>query len=250
MRKLDKYASFLRRNPVRAGLTAVVFALIGTSLFLLTRAATTNMVAFPGAEGFGAYAAGGRGGVAIEVTTLTDSGPGSFRACLEDNRPRTCVFRTGGTIAIKKQIRVTNPYLTVAGQTAPGDGITVRSDPSLIATPIIFATHDVVVRHIRFRAGPLNQGLTTSGQQSVQIGGDTDTTYNVIFDHVSASWGIDGQMQTGMAHDVTIQNSIIAEGLNNAGHAKGKHARGLNHYVGAGMIRIVIKSAGSVFTIT
>lgn len=189
--------------------------------------------AFPGAEGFGANAVGGRGGAIIEVTNLNDSGTGSLRACVEASMPRTCVFRTGGTIVVKSQLLVTKPYLTIAGQTAPGGGIALRSDPSYPKTLLMIAAHDVIVRHLRVRPGRVDPELVVSSQQGIQIGNGATEVYNVILDHVSVTWGIDGNVQTASTvHDVTIQNSIISEGLNNAGHEKGPHSRAMNFYVG------------------
>src|SRR6478752_3849791 len=103
--------------------------------------------AFPGAEGFGKYAIGGRGGRVIAVTNLNDRGPGSFRdACTADG-PRIVVFRVSGTIPLESKIKIKNPFVTIAGQTAPGDGICVRNHQ------VNFDTHDVVIRYMRFRPG-------------------------------------------------------------------------------------------------
>src|SRR3954464_10083935 len=92
------------------------------------RAPAADIPAFPGAEGFGANTPGGRGGKVLFVTNLDDSGPGSLRAACEADGPRTVIFRVSGTIALKKPIIITRPFLTIAGQSAPGDGICLRDD--------------------------------------------------------------------------------------------------------------------------
>src|SRR5919106_7083867 len=136
------------------------------------------VVAFPGAEGFGAQSVGGRGGKVIEVTNLNDSGPGSLRACVAAQGPRICVFRIGGTITTQSEIVVTNPYLTIAGQTAPGGGITLRAAQSYHEEPFVISTHDVIIRFVRFRAGA--SAIPNSSRRSLTI---NNGAYNVILDH-------------------------------------------------------------------
>src|SRR4051812_19784779 len=120
-------------------------ALVLTACLVRGASSAPSLPAFPGAEGFGATTPGGRGGKVLFVTTLDDSGPGSFRAACEADGPRTVIFRVSGTIVLKKAITVQHPYLTVAGQTAPGDGICLRGDTFGVAT------HDVIVRYLRGR---------------------------------------------------------------------------------------------------
>jgi pectate lyase len=187
---------------------------------------TKLIPAFPGAEGFGANSVGGRGGKVIEVTNLNDSGAGSLRAALTASGPRIVVFRTGGTIKLLSQIKITNPYLTVAGQTAPGGGIAVRNDPSSTQTPLRILTHDVVIRYIRSRPGP-------SKELSDDLDAlDIDSGYNIIIDHGSFSWATDEVLTFGWSgdlprpHDVTIQWSIIAEALNHSTQKEGKPGKG------------------------
>jgi len=127
----------------------------------VTYAQTPSVPAFPGAEGFGANSIGGRGGRVIEVTNLNDNGSGSLRSCVEASGPRTCVFRVGGTISLDG-LTIINPYITIAGQTAPGGGITLK-----YGKQIQIATHDVVIRYVRFRS----TGDQSFTQDAIEIGG-------------------------------------------------------------------------------
>jgi lysophospholipase L1-like esterase len=164
--------------------------------------------AFPGAEGAGRFALGGRGGAVHHVTHLGDSGPGSLRAAVEAAGPRTVVFEVSGTIALKSPLRVTNGRLTIAGQTAPGDGITLRDQPFEIAAD------DVVVRFIRSRLGD------ESGVDGDAIG--VVAGRRIMLDHVSASWSTDEALSLSARFDkpessfgdVTVQWSFITESLN------------------------------------
>src|SRR5262249_19043162 len=134
---------------------------------------TAWLPAFPGAEGFGARATGGRGGEVYEVTNLNDSGPGSLRDAVSKGN-RTVVFRVSGTIALKKRLVVTRPNLTIAGQTAPGDGICLRNFPFAVAS------RNVIVRYLRSRLGDVSR-------QEDDSMGVLHGAGNVIFDHCSAS---------------------------------------------------------------
>lgn len=166
------------------------------------------LLAFPGAEGAGRFALGGRGGAVFHVTHLGDSGPGSLRAGVEAAGPRTVVFEVSGTIALKSPLRVTNGRLTIAGQTAPGDGITLRDQPFEIAAD------DVVVRFIRSRLGD------ESGVDGDAIG--VVAGRRIVLDHVSASWSTDEALSLSARFDrpetsfgdVTVQWSFITESLN------------------------------------
>jgi pectate lyase len=180
--------------------------------------------AFPGAEGFGAGTRGGRGGRVIEVTNLRDSGSGSFRAAIEAAGPRIVVFRVSGTITLNDDIKVTNPYLTVLGQTAPRGGITLKSNYQTANSGLMdIHTHDVVIRFIRFRSGTYkgrNEGNPITAYEK--------GAYNIVLDHNSFSWGVNENVTTySFAHDITISWNIISEALNNAGHPEGPHSRGL-----------------------
>ncbi|MDA1273385.1 MAG: pectate lyase [Verrucomicrobia bacterium] len=170
--------------------------------------------AFPGAEGFGSTTPGGRGGRALFVTNLLDSGPGSFRAACEAVGPRIVVFSVSGTIALKTSLTVRNPYLTISGQTAPGDGVCLRDQAFAIAT------HDVVVRYLRSRLG----------DESGREGDAFDILHgarNVIVDHCSATWSVDECLSlSGDDSDITVQWCLIGEALNRSIHAKGEHGYG------------------------
>ena len=183
----------------------------GAALLAVAQAPAYALPAFPGADGFGRNAQGGRGGRIIEVTTLADSGPGSLRACIDAAGPRVCIFRVGGVIrftTIRPIIR--NPYITIAGQTAPGGGILLTHSGGKNAfTPLVIKnTHDVIVRHVRVRTDRRGE------QRGSNSGFIIENSRNVILDHVSSSWAIDENVG-GYAQntDITISNSIFAEGI-------------------------------------
>jgi len=162
--------------------------------------------AFPGAEGFGAKSIGGRGGRVIEVTNLNDSGPGSFREALDASGPRIVVFRIGGTIELKSRIRITNSFLTIAGQTAPGGGISLKYDPEFLIGDWSAGTHDIIIRYVRFR-----HTANIDNQDAINI---LSGSHDIILDHISASWGTDETVSViTQSHDVTIQWSIISESI-------------------------------------
>ncbi len=180
--------------------------------------------AFPTAGGFGAKAMGGRGGRVIEVTNLEDSGPGSLRDAIEQEGPRTIVFRVGGTIKVDRPLRIREPYITIAGQTAPGDGILLRNHPANTEAPITIETHDVVIRYLRSRPGPA--GVPSC---CVDALGLMEGARDVIIDHVSLSWGVDEDLGASEnASNFTVQWSILSEGLRRSNHIKGdRHSRGM-----------------------
>ena len=114
---------------------------------------TAGFPAFPGAEGFGRLAKGGRGGKVYIVSNTNDGGAGSLRECVEASGPRTCVFRVAGTITLDSSLEIENPYITIAGQTAPGGGITLRAGDTASTAHLEVETHDVIIRYIRSRPG-------------------------------------------------------------------------------------------------
>ncbi|WP_417941868.1 T9SS type A sorting domain-containing protein [Flavobacterium sp. RS13.1] len=161
-------------------------------------------LAFPGAEGYGRFARGGRGGKVVAVTNLNDSGPGSLReAVTNDIGPRTIIFNTSGIIQLNSRLVLSQPYVTVAGQTAPGKGICIRTAPFGITG------NDVVVQNIRVRLGG---GTTFDGMGLT--GAD-----NSIIDHCSISWTIDESFSSRSGKNITLQRTLISEALNAAGHA-------------------------------
>jgi hypothetical protein len=165
-------------------------------------------LAFPGAEGYGRFARGGRGGVVVEVTNTNDSGPGSLRDALTGNYgPRTVVFAVSGLITLESDLIISgnNPYLTLAGQTAPGKGICTRKYQLGVS-----GGRDLIIRNVRSRPGNLS-GTTLNG--SGMAGVD-----HCIMDHCSISWGIDEEMSTRNAKNLTLQRTLISEALNIAGH--------------------------------
>lgn len=188
-----------------------------------------DIPAFPGAEGGGAYSFGGRGGKVIVVTSLADSGPGTLREACEQGGARIVVFNVAGIIRLESPIYVRAPYITIAGQTAPGDGICVAGESFKINT------HDVVIRHMRFR-----RGETYVARRDDAIGGPA--IGNIIIDHVSASWGLDenislyrnifspeeGKEEKLPAVNITIQNTISSEALDAYNHSFGSTIGGLN----------------------
>jgi len=175
-------------------------------------AETPSVPAFPGAEGYGAMTRGGRGGKVIFVTNLNDAGPGSLREACETEGPRIVVFTVSGTITLESRLRISNPYITIAGQTAPGDGICIRR------YPISINASEVIIRYIRVRLGDEtdNDADAISGRYHK----------NIILDHVSASWSIDETVSIYYCENVTIQWCLISESLYNAGHVKGTHGFG------------------------
>lgn len=171
-----------------------------------------QQLAFPTAEGYGKYAKGGRGGDIYEVTNLKDSGEGSLRAAVEASGPRTVVFRVSGNIELESPIKIGNPYITIVGQTAPGDGICLKNHPLSIN-----ADH-VIVRYIRVRPGDV------SGKDYDAV--SSRYTKHIILDHISASWSIDETMSVYHCDSITVQWSIISESLYKSHHEKGHHGYG------------------------
>ena len=164
-----------------------------------------RQVAFPGAEGYGRYALGGRGGIVVEVTNLEDDGPGSFREAIEsDLGPRTIVFRVSGIITLKSRLTLNDNYITVAGQTAPGKGICIRKAPFGLS-----GAKDLIVRHMRVRLG---SGTTYDGMG--MAGSD-----HSILDHCSISWTIDEAFSSRNGKNITLQRTLISEALNAADHS-------------------------------
>ncbi|MDZ4109861.1 MAG: pectate lyase [Brevundimonas sp.] len=195
--------------------------------------AQSGPLAFPGALGWASATPGGRGGEIIRVTNLNSEGPGSLRAAIEAEGPRIVVFEVGGVIDLEmKTLRLRNPYITIAGQTAPSPGIT------LIRGGMDVGGHDVIIQHIRIRPGSADQGWMSGWDED---GIATVSAYNVIIDHCSLTWATDENLSAsgprftgstpeewrrGTSHNITFSNNIIAESLAYSSHSKGEHSKG------------------------
>jgi pectate lyase len=196
----------------------------------LPEVSVDSSLVFPEAQGFGAVTSGGRGGRVIPVTNLKDRGAGSLRAAIEAKGRRIVVFQVGGTITLNTGLEIRHPYVTIVGQTAPGGGITLRNGPDSIKAPLTIKTHDVVLRYLRSRPG--GNPHEAGNLDALTIAGRRGQVYNVIVDHCSLSWATDEVASTFYdAHNITIQWSIISEGLDCATHIEnGKrqcHSMGL-----------------------
>ena len=174
---------------------------------------TKELIAFPGAEGFGRNTTGGRGGKVYHVTTLEDGlQEGTLRYALSQEGARTVVFDVAGTIFLDKRLDITNGDLTIAGQSAPGQGIYIAR------YPVTINADNVIVRYLRFRVG--NEG----GGEPDGLG-STDCR-NLIIDHCSISWSVDECCSIYGGENLTVQWCLVSESLRTAGHAKGKHGYG------------------------
>ena len=189
-----------------------IFAFVSRAQESPSDASAGKVPAFPGAQGYGSVTIGGRGGQVIAVTNLNDAGPGSLREACTSKGPRIVVFRVSGTITLKSPLKISNPYITIAGQTAPGDGICLKD------YPLSINASEVIVRYLRVRMGQ------ASGNDYDTVAGRGQK--NVIVDHVSASWSIDETMSIYHCENLTVQWCMITESLYNAGHVKGAHGFG------------------------
>jgi hypothetical protein len=171
-----------------------------------------------------------------KVTSLSDRGRGTLRWCAEARGPRTCLFAVGGVIQLSRPIAITAPFITIAGQTAPPPGITLTN------AGLTIATHDVLVQHLAIRPGDNTEGAKPSERDGISIGAKPPrSAHHVLVDHVSLTWAIDENISTAypLTRDITIANSIIAEGLHDSIHPKGPHSKGI--MVGDGSKNITIR---------
>jgi pectate lyase len=212
----------------------ILLALVLLASAALAHAAEDAAIAFPGAQGWPAHTPAGRGGRIVRVTTLAPTGPGSFSDAVKAKGARIVVFEVGGVIDLgMKTIRIDEPYLTVAGQTAPQPGVT------LIKGGLVVATHDVVIRHIRVRPG--DGGLPKMAGVDFDAITTTGDAHDVIVDHCSLTWATDENLSASStrfagrderewgqkaSRRITFSNNILAEGLAHATHAKGEHSKG------------------------
>jgi len=168
---------------------------------------SAQLPSFPGAEGYGKFTTGGRGGVVYEVTNLNDSGAGSLRAAVQASGTRTVVFKVSGTIDLQSKLRISNPNITIAGQTAPGEGIALKR------YPLDISADNVIIRHIRARYGD----ETGNADDAVS----SRYTNNLMLDHISASWSLDEAMSIYHGQNTTVQWSMITESLDADNHGFG-----------------------------
>ena len=193
-----------------------------------------NALAYPGAEGYGKETRGGRNGKVFYVNSLMDSGPGTLREALESKGPRMVLFEVAGNIQLRDNISITSPYITIAGQSSPGDGVVISG------AGIVIQTSEVILRYLRIRPGDNNykdvngkidKSKDTKDWDGITIIPTTEPISNIVIDHCSISWGIDegiGLNDGGYAiSNVTISNSIISEGLDDSHHEKGPHSKGI-----------------------
>lgn len=185
-----------------------------TYLLFAVTCMQAQQIAFPGAEGYGKWTVGGRGGRVLTVTNLNDSGEGSFRDAVEQTGARIVVFAVDETIELKSPLRINNDSITIAGQSAPGDGICLKD------YPLVVNASNVIIRYIRVRVGDQYR-LDSDG-----VGGGRYGQKNVILDHLSVSWSIDECLSIYKTENLTVQWCLVAHSLNTSVHTKGNHGFG------------------------
>jgi hypothetical protein len=198
---------------------------------------SASLPVFPGAEGFGTDTPAGRGGAIVLVQNLEADGPGSLKAALDQEGPRTILFEVAGVIPLVEALRVDEPFVTIAGQSAPSPGIT------LSGAGLQVRTHDVLVQHLHIRPGDAEAGPKPQNRDAIEVwaakDGETEV-YGVVIDHCSLSWAVDENGDTSYAgvHDVTFSDSLFTERLWNSLHDEQPHSKGL--LIGAHSRRIAV----------
>jgi len=212
----------------------IIPAVAQSSKQVSTRLSPTGIPVLTGVSGFGLDTRGGQGGKIIKVKNLNAKGEGSLDEALKSDGPRIIVFEVAGCIDLdKKSLKIKNPFVTIAGQTAPSPGIT------LIKGGLSIGTHDVIIQHLKVRPGEVGQAKKSGWEVDGIATGDG--VYNVIVDHCSATWSTDENLSASgprfngtnpeewrknTSHKITFSNNIIAQGLSNSSHAKGEHSKG------------------------
>jgi hypothetical protein len=227
------------------GLVVVCLLLAAFDLSSTTSASAPRVIALPIVpfiRGFGTTTPAGSGRhthpihtTIRQVSSLNDSGPGTLRECIEQRGPRICLFEVAGEIELHSALRIRNPYITIAGQTAPPPGITISHGG------VVVETHDVLLQHLAIRPGDFVQGVPAQTRDGISVGGSPPRdAYNIVLDNLSISWAIDENISTWhpSTHDVTLAHSIIAEGLHRSIHPKGPHSKGV--MIGNGSSRITL----------
>ena len=195
----------------------VLFLLTALLLSLAADAQFDSAPAFPGAEGFGRYTTGGRGGAVYHVTRLDDdTKPGSFRYACNQSGKRTIVFDVSGTIYLTSELQLKNGNVSILGQTAPGDGICIAD------YPFIISSSNVIIRYMRFRLG----NRKVAYHEGDGLGGMDQA--NIIIDHCSVSWSVDECLSVYGSKNITVQWCFVDQSMVNSGHSKGSHGYGGN----------------------
>lgn len=204
--ELLSFCFHMKNDQVKIFIFTILIVFLGNSY------SYTQQIAFPGAEGYGKYSKGGRGGCVYEVINLNDHGKGSLREAVEATGPRTIVFRVSGTIILESPLKIKHPYITIAGQTAPGDGICISR------YPINIDTDHVIIRYLRVRLG----------DESREDFDAVSSRYSkhIILDHISSSWSVDECMSIYHCDSITVQWCMITESLSKSNHIKGSHGFG------------------------
>jgi hypothetical protein len=204
----------VRRIHVRTRRLVTSSILLAAAVLTLGATSAKAVPVIPGAAGFGMETPAGRGGAVYKVTNLSASGAGSLKDCIDKTGPRVCVFEVSGTIRITSDLMVRNNNLTIAGQTAPSPGIMIRG------AALRIQASDILVQHIRVRAGDDPNGPDPNNRDSLKIeGSDAKPVKNIVIDHCSFSWAIDETASVWGPHDnITFTNNIFSEPLNESIH--------------------------------